>query len=69
MYQLKTPPPFVPGNELAGTISAVGDGVTRFAVGDKVIATPTGGAFAEKCAVNENLVYPLPNLSREQVSR
>jgi len=67
MYQLKTPPPFVPGNELAGTISAIGDGVTRFAVGDKVIATPTGGAFAEKCTVNENLAYPLPNqLSFEQ---
>lgn len=59
-YQLKSPPPFIPGNEAAGVVSGIGDGVTRFAVGDNVVLMLRGGAFAEKCAVDENLVYPLP---------
>ena len=60
-YQVRTPPPFVPGNEAAGIVALVGDGVSRFVVGDKVIVTPNGGAFAEKCAVDENLLMPLPD--------
>ena len=36
-YQVKTPTPFVPGNEAAGVVSAIGPGVTQFAIGDKVI--------------------------------
>ena len=36
-YQVKTPTPFVPGNEAAGVISALGEGVTQYAIGDKVI--------------------------------
>ncbi len=60
-YQVKTPPPFVPGNEAAGVVTAIGDKASRFAVGDKVIVTPPGGAFAEKCAVDENLAMPLPD--------
>ena len=60
-YQVKTPPPFVPGNEAAGVVAAIGDKVSRLAVGDKVIVTPPGGAFAEKCAVDENLAMPLPD--------
>jgi NADPH2:quinone reductase len=66
-YQLKTPPPFIPGNEAAGVVTAIGDGVSRFAVGDKVIVMLRGGAFAEKCAADQNLVFPLPDqLSFEQ---
>lgn len=59
-YQVKTPPPFVPGSEAAGIVSSVGDGVSRFAVGDKVLFMTEGGAFAEKCAVTEPTVMPLP---------
>lgn len=59
-YQVKTPPPFVPGNEAAGVVSSVGDGVSRVAVGDNVIMTPAGGAFAEKCVADEAMVFPLP---------
>lgn len=59
-YQVKTPLPFIPGNEAAGVISAVADGVTQFTVGDKVILATRGGAFAEKCAADEQAVVPLP---------
>ncbi len=40
-------PPFVPGQELAGRVKALGEGVTGFAVGDRVMANVLGGAFAE----------------------
>ncbi len=66
-YQVKTPPPFVPGNEAAGTVAAIGEGVTRFAVGDKVVITTRGGAFAEKCVADEHSAAPLPDaLNMEQ---
>jgi NADPH2:quinone reductase len=60
-YQVKTPPPFVPGAEAAGTVSAVGDGVTRFTVGDKVIIATRGKAFAEKCVSKEETTTLLPD--------
>ena len=66
-YQVKIPPPFVAGNEVAGIVEAVGAGVTRFKPGDRVIATPVGGGFADKCVVDQKLCMPLPNdLSFEQ---
>lgn len=66
-YQVKTPTPFVPGNEAAGVVSAVGPGVTQFAVGDKAILNTNGGAFAEKCVADMHACAPLPDgLSFEQ---
>ena len=59
-YQVKTQPPFIPGKEAAGTISAIGDGVTQFSVGDKVIINSGGGAFAEKCVADQNMTMHLP---------
>jgi NADPH2:quinone reductase len=59
-YQVKTPTPFVPGNEAAGTISAVGEGVSRLSVGDKVIIATRGAAFAEKCISHEQTTTLLP---------
>lgn len=44
-YQVKIPPPFTPGNEIAGEVVAVGAGAT-FDVGQRVFGT-TFGAFAE----------------------
>jgi NADPH2:quinone reductase len=60
-YQVKTPTPFVPGNEAAGIVSGIGPGVTRFAVGDKVIINSMGGAFAEKCVAKVHMSVPLPD--------
>lgn len=54
--------PFVPGNELAGTVSALGAGATGFHVGDRVFArTDKGrlGALAERVAIRAELVAQL----------
>jgi NADPH2:quinone reductase len=59
-YQDKIPPPFIPGNEASGVVTAVGSKVSRFKIGDKVIVAPRGGAFAEKCKVHQNAAMPLP---------
>jgi len=66
-YQVQTPTPFIPGNEAAGIVTAIGKGVTRFSVGDRIIGALRGGAFAEMAVVEENLAIPLPeNMSFEQ---
>lgn len=66
-YQVKKPPPFVTGGELAGVVEAVGEGVSRFKPGDRIIATPIGGAFAEKCVFDQKICFPLPDsMSFEQ---
>lgn len=68
-YQLKTPPPFVPGAEAAGVVTATGPGVERLKVGDPVIAMPTGGAFAEVCVADEISTVPKPEaLSFEEAA-
>lgn len=60
-YQVKTPTPFIPGNEAAGVVSAVGPDSRRFAVGDEVIITTRGATFAEKCVAEEMTTMPLPD--------
>ena len=66
-YQVKTPTPFIPGNEAAGVVEAVGESVTQFKVGDKAIINTMGGAFAEKCVADVHMCVPLPDeLSFEQ---
>ena len=66
-YQVKTPPPFIPGNEAAGVVTAVGKNVTRFEPGDRIIGALRGGAFAEQSLVTEAFAIPLPDkLSFEQ---
>jgi NADPH2:quinone reductase len=53
--------PMVIGNDGAGTVVAVGEGVERFKPGDRVYAfTMDGGFYAEYAAVDEEAVSPLP---------
>ncbi|MDX2043762.1 MAG: NADPH:quinone oxidoreductase family protein [Acidobacteriota bacterium] len=49
-YQTKPPRPFTPGSEVAGTVEALGEGVTGFAIGDRVQAMATSGGYAE-CSI------------------
>jgi NADPH:quinone reductase len=59
-YQVKREPPFVPGFELAGTIEAVGANVSQFKPGDKVMAIPETGGFAEAVVTTADGVYAVP---------
>ena len=52
--------PFVPGNEGAGEIVAVGPNVTEFKVGDRVAYVATLGSYAEERIVAVNSVVALP---------
>jgi NADPH:quinone reductase len=58
-YQFKPELPFTPGNELAGTVHAVGAGVTQYKVGDKVFAFVPQGAFALQVKVTADAVLPM----------
>jgi NADPH:quinone reductase-like Zn-dependent oxidoreductase len=52
--------PDIPGLELAGEVSAVGEGATRFRPGDRVMALLAGGAQAQIAIVDERLAMPMP---------
>ncbi|HEV7444653.1 MAG TPA: NADPH:quinone oxidoreductase family protein [Steroidobacteraceae bacterium] len=58
-YQVKPPPPFSPGCELAGIVAAVGPDVGRFCVGDRVTAIVPFGAMAEEVVVDADAVLPI----------
>jgi NADPH2:quinone reductase len=69
LYQVKIKPPFIPGNEAAGIVSAVAEGVSRYQPGDRVMIIPEGAAFAEFCAVPVERVIPMPtSLEFEQAA-
>ena len=59
-YQFKPELPFTPGSELAGTVAAVGDGVTHVKPGDRVIAFLGHGAFASQVKAPAKAVTPIP---------
>ena len=60
-YQEKPPFPFSPGLEMAGTVAAVGSGVTRVEPGQRVMALADWGCFAERALAREADVFPLPD--------
>jgi NADPH:quinone reductase len=60
-YQFKPSLPFSPGSEVAGVLKAVGDGVTGFKPGDRVMAFTTYGAFAEEVGTEARRVLAIPN--------
>lgn len=68
-YQVKPPLPFVPGSEAAGIVRELGEGVTRYAVGDRVICTLSTGAFAEQAVAHETMTLPMAsNMTFEQAA-
>ena len=54
-------PQDIPGLELAGEVVANGDGATRFAEGDRVMAIVGGGGQAELAVVHERILMPVPD--------
>jgi NADPH2:quinone reductase len=52
--------PDVPGLEIAGEVAAIGAGVSRWKVGDRVCALVVGGGYAEYCLAYEPHALPVP---------
>ena len=59
-YQMRPSVPFVPGGEIAGEVVAVGDGVTRVAPGERVMAMTGFGAFSEQVSVGADSLALIP---------
>jgi zinc-binding alcohol dehydrogenase/oxidoreductase len=64
---VRTSPPFIPGADGAGVIHAIGENVTEWKVGDKVIIVPLSyvgfnedGTFAEYARVHKNYLAKMP---------
>ena len=52
--------PWTPGREAAGVVTALGEGVTEVAVGDRVAYAMHTGSYAQKAAVPSRLLVELP---------
>lgn len=61
LYQTKPRTPFTPGRDISGTIVAVGDNVTKFKPGDRVVAIVPWGGYAEQAVAPEARCFSLPN--------
>lgn len=60
-YAIKPPLPYTPGSDAAGTIEAVGEGVKKVKIGDRVYTAKTeSGAYAEYALASESQVNLLP---------
>jgi NADPH2:quinone reductase len=59
-YQLKPPRPFAPGSEITGEVAAMGEGVSGWSTGDRIIAATGFGGLAEKVVIPAARAIPLP---------
>ncbi|KWU49693.1 NAD(P)H-quinone oxidoreductase [Pseudomonas sp. R11F] len=60
-YPMKPGMSPIPGLEVAGEVVALGDGVTTYALGDKVCALTNGGGYAQYCSVPASQALPVPD--------
>jgi NADPH2:quinone reductase len=60
-YQVRPPLPFSPGAEVAGVIDKLGEGVERFAVGDRVQGMASFGGYAEASVVPIAGIFKIPD--------
>lgn len=61
LYPVKPDLPFTPGKDGAGIVEAIGENVTKFAVGDRVLtADSVSGTYAEFCLCEEKHLIKLP---------
>jgi len=61
LYQFKPPRPFAPGTEVSGVIEQIGEGVSGFEVGDRVIALCGHNGLAEKVMVMGFNCFKIPD--------
>jgi NADPH2:quinone reductase len=59
-YQFRPPRPFAPGGEVAGIVERMGEGVTGWSEGDRLIAMIGHGGLADKVLVDAARAIPLP---------
>ncbi|CAN5856131.1 NADPH:quinone oxidoreductase family protein [soil metagenome] len=60
-YQVKVPPPFIPGSELAGTVVGVGADVAGVALGQRVLASMGLGAWSTHVVLAPSGLVPVPD--------
>lgn len=60
--------PVIAGMDLAGTVEAVGEGVTAFGVGDEVLGAASGGAYAEKALAKATALAAKPATTHWEVA-
>ena len=53
--------PEIPGLEFAGTVAAIGEKVTAWSIGDRVMGITSGGAYAEQLAIHERQAMAVPS--------
>src|SRR5688572_10752216 len=59
-YARKPALPYTPGTDIAGTVEAIGEGVTRFTPGTRVYAHSAIGGYAQLALCEEWQANPLP---------
>ena len=60
-YQIRPQLPFIPGSEIAGEITEVGEQVQGFNVGDRVFASIGLGGFADEAVLSPSQIVPIPD--------
>lgn len=61
LYQFRPARPFAPGGEVAGIVDALGDGVTQFRKGDRVLAMTLQGGYATDLVVDAKAAAKIPD--------
>lgn len=60
-YQVRPPLPFTPGSEVAGIVTALGEGVTGLREGSRVVAFTGTGGYAEEVVCDARNIAPIPD--------
>jgi NADPH:quinone reductase len=68
LYPSPSGMPFSPGNEAAGVVTAIGDGVSSLAVGDRVAYAATLGAYCTDRNISADRVVKIPNGISDQTA-